>query len=267
VGVELVTSAAELWRASLDAWALPASILQSAPESPWIHPPVLFDVPEVIQDSPSHQRAREVLDVAGSVLDVGCGGGIAAFALTPPADRVIGVDHQSDMLSMFRTNAVRRGVAVETIEGFWPEVERRTPVADVVTAHHVVYNVGDIVPFLQALNDHARRRVVLELPNRHPLATLSPAWRHFWDLERPDGPTPDDLLSVLDEMGVVAHRESWHGALRTEQNLEQAAHFTRIRLCLPASREEEVRDFLVAQPPAVTRELTTVWWDTISSTV
>ena len=254
-------NAADRWRAALEAWAIPEEILASAPESPWIHPPVLFDVPTTIESSPSHDRAREAMPPGGTVLDVGCGGGIAAFAITPPAAHVIGVDHQVEMLTMFRANAIARGVSVETIEGFWPAVAPRTDVADVVTSHHVVYNVADIVPFLAALDDHARTRVVLEMPNHHPLASLTPAWRHFWALERPTGPTPDDLLAVLGQMGIDAASTSFEGALRTESDLDQAAHFTRIRLCLPASRETEVRSFLESNPPPGTRSLTTIWWD------
>jgi SAM-dependent methyltransferase len=261
-GAEPVTSAADRWRQSLDAWALPDDILASAQESPWIHPPVLFQIPDVIKSSPSHDRAREAVPVGGTVLDVGCGGGIAAFALTPPAAHVIGVDHQAEMLTMFQANAAKHGVACQTVEGFWPAVADATPGADVVTAHHVVYNVGDIAPFLRALDDHARVRVVLEMPDHHPLASMSEAWRHFWQLERPEGPTPSDLVDVLEEFGVHAHREQWSGAMRVEQNLDQAAHFTRIRLCLSASREGEVREFLATQPESPARELSTIWWDT-----
>lgn len=258
-------NAADRWRAALEEWAVPEAILASAPESPWIHPPALFDVPATIEASPSHDRAREAVPAGGSVLDVGCGGGIAAFALTPPATHVIGVDHQIEMLSMFRANAMERGVTVETIEGFWPAVAPRTTVADVVTSHHVVYNVADIGPFLVALDDHATARVVLEMPNQHPLANLSPAWRHFWDLERPTGPTPHDLLAVLSDLGIDANMTSFEGAMRTETDLDQAAHFTRIRLCLPAASEAEVRDFLEDNPPPTTRSLTTIWWDHAAS--
>ena len=50
--------------------------------------------------------------------------------------------------------------------------------------------------------------------------------------------------------------------MRVEQNPEQAAHFMRIRLCLPASREGEVRDFLASQLELPVRELSTIWWGT-----
>ena len=192
---------------------------------------------------------------------MGCGGGIAAFALTPPATHVIGVDHQPEMLAMFRNNALRRGVTCETVEGFWPLVADSTPKADVVTAHHVVYNVAEIVPFLRRLDDHSRTRVVLEMPDQHPLAHMSEAWLHFWKLARPNGPTPDDLLSVLHEMGIEARRERWNGAPRAEQDLDQAAHFMRIRLCLDASREDEVRTYLRSHPVPTVREVSTIWWN------
>lgn len=260
----VVTAAAQRWRNELEDWALPSEIVAAAPQNPWIHPPVLFDVPDEIAPSPSHDRAREVLTTGATVLDVGCGGGIAAFALTPPAVRVIGVDHQADMLTMFAANASKRGVACETVEGYWPSVASRTPEADVVTAHHVVYNVADVVPFIWALDGHAKSRVVLELPDHHPLATMSAAWRHFWGLERPERPTPAELMDVLFELGIEAHREQWTGGMRVEQDLEQAAHFMRIRLCLPATREGDVREFLRSNPAPFQRELSTIWWDITS---
>ena len=257
-------TAAERWRRALEAWALPERILASAEESPWIHPPELFEVPEVIAATPSHERAREALRDGDSVLDVGCGGGIAAFALTPPATHVIGVDHQPAMLAMFSANAAARHVECDVVEGFWPDVSARVPIADVVTAHHVVYNVADIVLFLRALDDHARSRVVLELPDHHPLSTMTEAWRHFWQLERPSEPTPRDLMDVLAEMGIAAQHEAWSAPARdTQLDPRRAAHFMRIRLCLPAAREQEVYDYLMATPIKDARSLTTIWWDTV----
>ncbi len=260
-----MSTAAERWRRSLDDWALPEDVVAAAEESPWIHPPALFQVPLIIDSSPSHERAREVLREGDTVLDVGCGGGVAAFALTPPATHVIGVDQQAEMLSMFRANAHMRGVTATAIEGLWPDVADSAPTADVVTAHHVVYNVGTIVPFLLALSDHARIRVVLELPDHHPLTPMSEAWRHFWRLERPQGPTSTDLLQVLDEAGIEAHQEKWLAPARATPDPQMAAHFMRVRLCLPAEREGEVLQYLNDHPVQATRELSTVWWDVEST--
>ncbi|NNN02383.1 MAG: class I SAM-dependent methyltransferase [Acidimicrobiaceae bacterium] len=253
-------NAADQWAKDLAAWAIPDDIMAQAPESPWIHPAVLFQIPDTIPDSISHQRAREVLGPDSSVLDVGCGGGIAAFALTPPVTYVVGVDHQAEMLEMFTRNAAERGLRSDVVEGFFPAVADCVPETDVVVSHHVAYNVADIDPFVRALSQKARRRVVIEMPQSHPLASMGPAWRHFWDLERPSGPHPEDFVQVVRDAGFSPQLELFDGAMRREQTPEQAAHFMRIRLCLPASREGEVGEFLASQPP-VTSALACVWWD------
>jgi SAM-dependent methyltransferase len=253
-----------LWHEKLESWAIPPEIIDLAPESPWIHPAVLFQVPEVIELTPSHKKAREALPENGSILDIGCGGGIAAFAMGAKAGRVIGVDHQSQMLEMFTENAKSRNIESTVHEGFWPEIAGEVEAADVVVAHHVVYNVLDIVPFLAEMNAHASKRVVIEMPQHHPLSNLNHAWKHFWNLDRPIKPTPKDLLNVLDEMGISAHLDLWSGDMRMERDFEQTVEFTRIRLCLPASRDGEVRDFLTAQTQQQKRDLATIWWDKTS---
>jgi len=254
-------SAGDKWRELLNAWAIPQEILDQAPENPWIHPPVLFQIPEKIEDSISHRRAREAIPQGGSVLDVGCGGGIAAFAVTPPAGVVFGVDHQLEMLEMFAENARERDLVCDTYEGFWPEIEARVPIADVAVAHHVVYNVAKIEDFILKMNAHAKERVVLELPQLHPLTTATPLWKRFWNLDRPVEPTPSALMDVLESLHIDAHLELWDGSMRGETDLVSQAHFSRIRLCLPESREPEVLEFLREQPKVSLRNLATIWWD------
>lgn len=251
----------EKWSEALSAWALPQSIIAQAEESPWIHPVALFGVPDLIPSSPSHARAHEVCLDNSTFLDVGCGGGIAAFAAVPPVRHVIGVDHQPEMLELFSLNASLRGVTSETYEGFWPDIAPKIPMADIVAAHHVVYNVSNIIPFLNALDLHARRRVVLEMPIQHPLSSLSRAWKHFWNLDRPLTPSPSDLMAVLEEMGISANIEQWTGPTRLEQDLESLTEITRVRLCLPKSRAAEVKGFLEGEEFPSVRQLATIWWD------
>lgn len=251
----------EDWAKSLAEWAIPQEILDQAQTSPWIHPPVLFQIPDEINTTISHARAAQTLPVGGTVLDVGCGGGIATFALTPPATHVIGVDHQSEMLEMFSANATKHGATSEVFEGFWPDVATEVPMADVVVCHHVVYNVADIGPFLQELDSHARFRVVIEMPTKHPLSNMSGAWQHFWNLERPTQPTSEDLLEVLKEIGINAYVQYWTGPLRDRIDIDQDAEFMRIRLCLPPERLAEVREYLLANALPRQREIATIWWN------
>lgn len=259
-----VAALAAQWADDLASWAIPDDILAQAPESPWIHPVAMFTVGDAVPDSVSHQVARDGLPARGSVLDVGCGGGRASMALVPPAASLVGVDHEEAMLTAFRSAAARRQVQVRTVRGTWPAVADRIPACDVVVCHHVVYNVPAIVPFLSALNAHARRRVVLELPARHPLAAMNPLWRRFWDLDRPTRPDADDLAAIVGEMGFAVHREDWTDPSwgeRIELPREDRVRYARVRLCLTDDRDAEVAAALMAESDAAPREVSTIWWD------
>ena len=256
-------SAAEKWRRDLDSWSIPQEILDQAEEAPWTHAPALFALPDQIADTPSHQKAREALSATGSVLDIGCGGGVATFAIAKSGNHVIGVDHQAEMLEMYMQNAKARSIESEVHDGFWPAISGQVPVADVVTVHHVVYNVGDIEPFLKAVDNHARQRVVIELPLVHPMTSASAGWKHFWNLIRPTSPNADDLVSVLNEMGIKARLEKFSADFPLEQSPEDIAERTRVRLCLPPSRLDEVKSFLIDHPFATKRDLAVIWWDKV----
>lgn len=210
--------------------------------------------------SPPLAAARAALPPGGSVLDVGCGGGAAALGLVPPAGEVTGVDRSDELLALFAADAGAAGVAHHEVLGSWPEVAADVPPADVVVCAHVVYNVGDLPPFLTALADHARRRVVLELTARHPLAATAPLWRRFWDLERPDGPTADDLLAVLAELGITP--DVARGSRPGHRDRRDPTHVAMVRrqLCLPAGRDPEVADALAALPDEPVG-VVAVWWD------
>jgi SAM-dependent methyltransferase len=250
-----------MWRSQLAAWAIPKEILDQADETPWIHPPALFEIPATISDSPSHQIARDALPDNGSVLDIGCGGGIAAFALVPPASFVFGVDHQLEMLEMFAKNAENRKVKSGVALGFWPEVESNTPTTDVVTAHHVLYNVPQIEEFIQRMNQHALKRVVIEIPTSHPLSNMSELWKYFWKIERPISPDYSNLIEVIIDLGFEPKFKVWSGDMRVEANIDQAAEYMRIRLCLPKNKFSEVKEFMLTQQKQSNRELATIWWD------
>jgi len=258
-------SASERWAQALQHWGIPQHILDAAPQSPWIHPVANFrPTGNLYVDTPSRLRALQALDGPDpSVLDVGCGGGRAAFGLTPPATSVFGVDHQQAMLDVFTEEGVARGVRVATALGDWPDIAASVPVCDVVTCHHVFYNVQRLEPFAAALGRHARRRVVVEMPMRHPLSSLSAAWLHFWGLQRPDSPTAHDALDLLTGMGIAARLEPWETPAPTSPPpvTDLEVEHTRVRLCLPADRDPEVREFLQANP-AGARQSATLWWDT-----
>lgn len=252
------------WREDLASWAIPEWILAQADEEPWIHPVSMFTVDDEIADSPSHRAAREALPPDGSVLDVGSGGGRASMALVPPAGMLVAVDHQRGMLDAFADAATRRGVRHREYLGDWPDLGDQVPECDVVVCHHVAYNVADIVPFLAALDGRARRRVVLELPMRHPMSGMNPLWRTFWDLDRPTDPTAHDLVGIARALGFDARIEVWPDETwgrRVDLPQEERVRFARIRLCLKQERDAEIAAALIEQADSLPREVATVWWD------
>ena len=239
-----MTSAAAHWRNSLEAWAIPEAILEAAPESPWGFPEGHHAAPETPADSPSRRFALAALPPNGMVLDVGCGGGAASLALVPHVGEIIGVDERAGALAELSAACAERGVVCAEVIGSWPAVASRVATADVVVCHHVAYNVADLAAFVEALTAHARRRVVLELGATHPLTPLAPLWRHFWNLERPSGPSAADALAVIHELGIEPD-VAIHDRPRTGwATRAQEVAFVRKRLCLPSSRDAEVAEQL-----------------------
>jgi SAM-dependent methyltransferase len=265
------------WRQELAAWEIPTEILASAEESPWALPRPVFvrraqaatDAPE----GPSYDRAWEALEPPGSVLDVGSGAGAASLPLASRTTHVTGVDTDEPLLGQFAATAAKRGIACDAVVGRWPDIAEQVPPADVVVCHHVFYNVPDLGAFAMQLTAHARRRVVVEVTAAHPLIGLNPLWRHFHGLDRPDGPTAEDALGVLTEVGIDARVERWHRAEPTPYDtFEELVAVTRRRLCLPVSRTDEVAAALrglsgggnVAGIGSAGRDLVTLWWSILA---
>lgn len=247
--------AARRWAELQSGRGVPPEILARAPADPWTHDPRDFRAPDVVADTPSRDAGLELLGGRGTVLDVGCGGGDAAFALVGPLTRATGADQQADMLEVFAAGAAGRGVACDTVHGRWPDVAAEAGTADVVVCHHVLHNVVDLAPFLAALTAAATRGVVVEMLPEHPMAWLDPLWVRFHGLHRPPSATADDAVAVLAELGVEPRTRHWQ---RARRHPHDPAWVTR-RLCLPPERSAEV-DAALAEIPLRGRDTVTVSW-------
>lgn len=258
-------SASTRWRTQLEDWGIPAVIRAARPHrDPWSLDVAAFvaHAAEVDDTGTAHRRGREALGGGGTVLDVGCGAGAATVGLGPTVRHATGVDERADMLDAFIAVMDDRAVPRATVEGRWPDVAERVGSADVVVSHHVVYNVPDVGAFLLALGTRARRRVVLEYPDRHPRAWANPYWEAVHDLRRPEGPTSDDLLAVAREVGLDPTVEDGGQPSNRITDRERRLDHLQSYLCL----HDEDRDRLAAVDeqiaPAGDRRLMTMWWDT-----
>jgi SAM-dependent methyltransferase len=252
-------NAAQNWRDQLAAWAIPPEILAGVDESPWVLPVGHFVrraqryAAETV--GASYARAVEALGTPGTVLDVGAGAGAAGLPLlgTGRVTGLTAVDTSTEMLDTLPSGT-------ETVVGRWPDVAAKTPYVDVVVCHHVFYNVPDLGDFALALTDHARRRVVAELTERHPLTVLNELWRRFHGLERPTGPTAEDAVAVLHEIGIAPREQRWADPEPAADVTDSVIESTRRRLCLPPERTLDVADAL-RDNPSVPLARVTLWWD------
>lgn len=269
------TDELQRWRDDLAAWAIPQHILDQAPASPWTPERSVFvrratarrKKPEGI----SFERAREALPVGGSVLDVGAGAGAASLPLLDRAGALAAVDQDEPLLAELTAQAGAARDKVKVIVGTWPDAAVGVGPANVVVCHHVLYNVPELKPFIDALDTHARDRVVIEITAQHPIARLNPLWARFHGLERPTRPTWEDALRTI---------RSFHGEVQVERapapanpafaSWEELVGSTTRRLCLTFDRQGEVGAALtelgaVAGDPSTwsgsNRELITFWWD------
>ncbi|MCW0213135.1 MAG: class I SAM-dependent methyltransferase [Pseudonocardia sp.] len=250
-----MSTAAARWAELQEGRGIPPEILAAAPANPWVHNPQDFTAPAVPADTPSRDAGLALLGPGGTVLDVGCGGGDAAFALVGPLEAVTGVDQQQDMLDVFAAGAQAREIPYRTVLGRWPEPAAEAGTADVVTSHHVLHNVVDLPPFLAALTSAAGRGVVVEMLTEHPLTWLDPLWTRFHGLHRLPPATTDDAVAVLREMGVEPEVTRWSRDRRPPHDPVWVAR----RLCLPETRADEVAAALEELPPRRTDAATLVW--------
>jgi SAM-dependent methyltransferase len=265
----------ERWRQALAGWSIPASLRGAHEEGP---PPRRVPSTDPAQEpvavppgSRSFARAWEALPPGGTVLDVGAGAGGASLPLAQRASAITGVDVNQAQLDAMAQRGRRLGLQMTVMHGSWPQVAAKAPPADVVTCHHVLYAVHDLEPFAEALTRHARYRVVVEIPERHPQWPLNPLWARFHGLERPDDPTAEDAFQALRALGLDANIEIWVDQLGFGHydTFDELVQRTRERLLLPPERSGEVANGLLELgvdpetpkfPGTIGRHLATIWW-------
>ena len=144
---------------------------------------------------------------------------------------------------------------------------------DVVLSAHVVYDIPGIGPFVAARNYTARHAVVIEMTGLHPRVGTAPLFRAVHGVDRPEGPSVDDLVAVItEELGIRPKVERWEqpGAIWFDSWDEILAFYGR-RVTLPMARRPELRPLLESQVTEENGRLyvgdrvwrhCTVWWRT-----
>jgi len=265
----------ERWRNALAQWEIPPEILANATASPWQLPVQPFAARSRQQlrnpSGVSYAVAVETLQPGASVLDVGAGAGAASLAVRHIAGSITAVDSDPSMLATFAELATVAAVRFQCVTGGWPAVAEAVEPADLVLCHHVLYNVADLAPFVQALTDHARHRVVIEITARHPATVFNPLWEVVHGITRPAGPTATDAIEVIATTGVAPRWRQWQRpATPLEADYAELVSSVCRRLCVGPAQRGDVENALRAlgvgpDRPYLgddVRHLMTIWWDT-----
>ena len=269
--------AARRWEEALTGWGFPEHVLEAAPEDPWRLDPEELPAGRRTDHrgadpTPADELALAALPARGSVLDVGCGPGGASRHLAARAALVTGVDQAPRMLEEFAETLSQRpgGVRglltgapeVRTIPGRWPDVAAEVDPHDVVVCHNTLYNVGsDVGRFVDELTAHARRRVVLVVTDRHPLAWLTPYVEQLHGILRPSEPTSDTAVDLVRERtGATPEVRRWTVARPAPVDEDAFARLVARRCAVGADRLDEVRTALERVPPSTRTTFVAIAW-------
>lgn len=259
----------EHWASSLDSWAIPGEILSQAPVSPWKLNPDRFAPSGGRAKSPTVSKIRELLSRARdiremSIMDIGCGAGGVSLLVLDDLHSLTAVDVSPEMLGSFRRGFDKAGakdVTLNLVEGSWLDVAKSAGTAGVVVCANVLFNVPQVCDFISKLDEAATIGVVIEIHESHPHSSANAAWKHFWNLNRPDEPTGLQLFEIVTALGMEAQTLTFY---RDDQMVREVdddlVQSLRQRICLDSSRDEEIREFLLSNPIKA-KASRLIWWE------
>jgi SAM-dependent methyltransferase len=157
-------------------------------------------------DDPILNRFLGTVTPATTALDVGGGAGRYALPLALNCRQVTVVEPSASMIKELRAGAQEAGVEnLSIVQGLWEDVAVEP--ADVVLCANVVYDVADIAPFIQKLEDHAREQVWILIFMEPVSSLMSPFWEPVHGEKRIDPPAMPEFLMSLWEMDIYPNVE------------------------------------------------------------
>jgi hypothetical protein len=133
---------------------------------------------------------------------------------------------------------------VKVVAGTWPDALGELgdpPVADVALVAHVGYDIEEIGPFLDAMEQAAGRLCVAMLTDRSPASVADPFWPLVHGVERVPLPALPDLAELLRARGRQTEIMRVERAPRTFDSFDGLATFVRRQLWITEEGDKEQR--------------------------
>jgi len=171
-----------------DAWAGRAQHFQADPRRPL--DTVLTEI-------------ASLLEAGDTLIDVGGGAGRLSLPLALRCREVVIIDPSAAMGEGFAQIVETAGISnARFVKAGWLEADGIT--GDVGLVAHVTYFVPAIVPFIEKLRTAVRRRAVICVRSVPPPNQIGPFFALAHGEELALVPGHEELLRVLEEMGVAA---------------------------------------------------------------
>lgn len=243
-------AAAAAWAAMVDADAAQVARVREPEPSGDFYAPIAQHFRAGARPSVELPALLAHVEPGDTWLDIGAGGGRFALPLSERVTRVIAVEPSVSMRGVLE-GAIRERARpnIEVRNVYWPDSAWSEDV-DVSLAAHSTYDVREILPFLDAMERHTRRRCVAilsDLPRGAHLARLFQAVHG-----EPLSPLPAlrEFIALLGARGRRFDVATVSGEQPAVVALDEAAAEARRLLWLATGSEKDRR----------TRALIEEWW-------
>jgi SAM-dependent methyltransferase len=185
-------------------------------------------------------------------LDIGAGAGRYALPLALRVREVLALDASPGMLDGLRAGMAEHGIAnVRPLAGRWPIAD--PPCADVALIVNVGYDIADIGPFLDAMEQAAIRLCVAVLAARRPTWGADTLWPPVHGEARVPLPALPEFLALQLARRRVFELQIVESPPQSYESFEAALTFARIQTWVaPGSPTDErlqaaLRERLIAR--------------------
>lgn len=185
-------------------------------------------------------------------LDIGAGGGRFAVPVGERVARVLAVEPSEAMRGVLAASAAdARRTNIEVFDTRWPD-PAWTEAADVSVAAHSMYDIREILPFLDAMERHTRRTCITVFGERARGAQMAPLFEAVHGEPLATLPSLREFVAVLAARGRRFEVATVEGDRPSVLPLEDAAALARRLLWLAPGSPKEQR----------MRALLQEWWGT-----
>jgi hypothetical protein len=192
------------------------------------------------RDEPALEALRELISPGDVVLDIGAGGGRYALPLALAAREVVAIEPSEGMRRVLTEGMAEHGISnIRVVDARWPSGASEVR-GDVALMSHIGYDIEDIGPFLDAMEQAASRACVAALLSQPPPREADRFWPLIHGVERAALPALPEFLMLLLARGRLFEVRLMERPPQTYDALEQGLAWLRQQLWVAPDGEKDL---------------------------